>query len=109
MPRLTRCRRATTLVFIAYASVGVSWTPLPTSAMQSSTPLALLPCPRAWEEALSSKTRTLTSDCMTESAITVPDGWTFDGGGHTIHVVDPGGSRFRGGVIDVRDGEVSVR
>jgi hypothetical protein len=46
---------------------------------------------------------------VTESAITVADGWTLDGGGHTIRVVDLGGSRFRGGVIDVRDGVVSIR
>src|SRR5688500_10744892 len=108
MSRLTRCRRAITFVFLVFASVGTFWIPQSTSAMQLSTPIALLPCPRAWEEVLSSKTRTLTSDCVTEVAIAVPDGWTFDGGGHTIYIVDPDGSRFRGGVIDVRDGTASV-
>jgi hypothetical protein len=46
---------------------------------------------------------------VTESAITVPDGWTFEGGGHTIHVVDPVESRFRGPVIDVRAGLATIQ
>src|SRR5215212_4710206 len=94
------CRRATTLVFLVFASVGMFQTPQSISAMQSSTPVGLLPCPRAWEEVLSSRTRTLSTDCVTEIPIGVPDGWTFDGGGHTIHVVDPVERRFQGGVVD---------
>ena len=109
MRRLMRCRRATTLAFLLFASVGIFQASQPLLAMQSTTPIAFIPCPRAWEEVLSSRTRGLTADCVTELAITVPNGWTLDGGGHTIHVVDPGGSRFRGGVVDVRNGVVSIR
>ena len=83
--------------------------PQVSSAMQSSTPTAILPCHLAWQEDHSSRTKTLTADCVTESPITIPDGWMFDGGAHTISVVDPGGSKFRGGVIDVRDRTASVR
>jgi hypothetical protein len=109
MPRLMRYQRATTLLFLVFASVGMFQTPQSTSAMQSGTPIDLLPCPRAWEEVLSSKTRTLTTDCVTESAITIPAGWTFEGGGHTIYVVDPVESRFRGPVIDVRAGLATIQ
>jgi hypothetical protein len=49
-------------------------------------------------------TRTLVADCITDVPIAVPGGWTFDGGGHTIRVVDPPGGMFRGGVIERRQG-----
>jgi hypothetical protein len=109
MSRATWYWRATPLAFFVLSLPGALGTPLITSATQSSAPTALLPCHGAWREDPSSRTKTLTADCVTEHAITVAEGWTFDGGGHTVHVVDPAGSRFRGGVIDIRGGAATVR
>src|SRR3712207_8069880 len=38
-------------------------------------------------------------DCMTDTSIVIPNGYTLDGGGHTITAVDPVGGHFVGGVI----------
>jgi hypothetical protein len=43
--------------------------------------------------------RTLAGDCTTSTTITVPNGWTLDGGGHTITAYDPSGGHFRGAVV----------
>ena len=43
--------------------------------------------------------RTLTGDCTTSSTITVPNGWTLNGAGHTITAYDPAGGHFRGAVV----------
>jgi uncharacterized protein len=43
--------------------------------------------------------RTLTGDCSTSTTITVPDGWTLNGAGHTITAYDPAGGHFRGAVV----------
>jgi len=45
------------------------------------------------------KTRTLLADCDTSRTVTVPDGWTLDGAGHSITAVDPAGDHFRGAVV----------
>ena len=47
----------------------------------------------------SGKTMTLNGDCTTTTSISVPNGITFDGAGHTITAVDPAGGHFTGGVI----------
>lgn len=44
-------------------------------------------------------TRTLQADCTTDATILVPDGYTLDGGGHSITAVDPTGSHFVGAVV----------
>jgi hypothetical protein len=41
----------------------------------------------------------LAGDCTTDVTISVPDGFTLDGGGATITAVDPSGGRFQGAVI----------
>ena len=43
--------------------------------------------------------RTLTGDCSTSTTITVPNGWTLNGAGHTITAYDPAGGHFRGAVV----------
>ena len=43
--------------------------------------------------------RTLLGDCQTSSSILVPNGFTFDGAGHTVTAVDPAGGHFVGAVI----------
>jgi uncharacterized protein len=43
--------------------------------------------------------RTLAGDCTTSNTITVPNGWTLNGGGHTVTAYDPSGGHFRGAVV----------
>jgi len=46
------------------------------------------------------KTLTLTADCTTNTTLTLHDGWTLDGAGHTITAVDPSPSvDFTGAVL----------
>ena len=45
-------------------------------------------------------TMRLDADCSTSTTIMIPDGFTLDGGHHTITAVDPGvGSPFQGAVL----------
>ena len=44
-------------------------------------------------------TITLTADCDTTVTLTVPDGFTLDGAGHTITAHDPAGGHFTGAVL----------
>lgn len=44
-------------------------------------------------------TMTLNANCTTDGTITVPDGTTLDGKGHTITAVDPTGDHFKGAVV----------
>lgn len=51
----------------------------------------------------------LTADCVTDSTIDVPDGYTLDGAGFEIAAVDtPGGRPFRGAVVAARAGTASI-
>ncbi|MBO0885432.1 MAG: hypothetical protein J2P17_34875, partial [Mycobacterium sp.] len=45
------------------------------------------------------KTFTLNGDCTTTAPLTVPDGYTLDGAGHTITGQDPTGGFFVGGIV----------
>jgi Putative Ig domain/Right handed beta helix region len=44
-------------------------------------------------------TFTMTADCDTTASLTVPDGFTVDGAGHTITAHDPAGGNFTGAVV----------
>jgi hypothetical protein len=55
-----------------------------------------------------SKTMTLAADCVTDHSITVPNGYTLDGAGHTVKAVDPSGDHFRGGVVQNGGATASV-
>lgn len=44
-------------------------------------------------------TITLNGDCVTDTTIFVPDGYTLDGNGYTITAVDPAGGHFLGAVV----------
>jgi hypothetical protein len=48
---------------------------------------------------ISGTTMTLDADCATDATITIPDGFTLDGAGHTITAVDPAGGHFLGAVV----------
>ena len=48
---------------------------------------------------LAAGTRTLTSDCTTNTTILVGNGETLDGAGHLITANDPAGGHFVGGII----------
>jgi hypothetical protein len=63
------------------------------------------PCMASLEEA---RVR-LEADCATEAAVYIPDGYTFDGAGHTLTAVDPQDGRFQGPVLRNRGGEAHVR
>ncbi|WP_257459420.1 right-handed parallel beta-helix repeat-containing protein [Archangium lipolyticum] len=51
----------------------------------------------------------LAADCSTDFPLFVPDGYTFDGQGHTVTAVNPTGGRFSGAVIRNRGGTARVR
>jgi TolB protein len=53
-------------------------------------------------------TWTLRGDCRTDSTITLQDGRTLDGNGHTIWVVEPEAGVFTGNVIERVGGTASV-
>jgi hypothetical protein len=63
------------------------------------------------------KTKTLQSDCATVETIAIPDGFTLEGGGKTIHLAgplsgyqaaSPGGVNVRAGLL-IQDGTGSVK
>lgn len=51
----------------------------------------------------------LAADCTTDLTLLIPDGYTFDGEGHTVTAVDPPEGRFSGAVLRNRGGTVRVR
>jgi hypothetical protein len=51
----------------------------------------------------------LAADCTTDTSLLIPDGYTFDGAGHTVTVVDPPGEAFKGAVIRNRGTLARVR
>ena len=54
-------------------------------------------------------TRTLLADCDTSHTISVPNGWTLDGAGHSITAKDPADDHFRGAVVRNAGTSASVR
>jgi hypothetical protein len=54
------------------------------------------------------KLMSLTSDCITDHTLYVPDGWTLNGNSYSITAVDPVGDHFRGAVIKNGGGEAHV-
>jgi parallel beta-helix repeat protein len=68
----------------------------------ASTWLGVPPAARAetdcaWQEL--GHTRYLRADCQTDETLLVPDGFTLDGRGHRITVVDPPSAAFAGAVV----------
>ncbi len=47
----------------------------------------------------SGTTMTLLTDCITDSTVHIPNGWTLNGAGHTITGVDPDDGYFLGAVV----------
>jgi hypothetical protein len=52
-----------------------------------------------FQDDAANRTRRLLGDCSTSTTVTVPDGMTLDGAGHTITAYDPAGGHFRGAVV----------
>ena len=50
------------------------------------------------------RTIRLLADCTTDETIVVPNGFTFDGDGHSVTAVDPAGGHFLGAVLKVGPG-----
>ena len=57
----------------------------------------------------SGTTMTLLGDCATDHTILVPNGFTLEGGGHSITAVDPTGGHFLGAVVTNAGASASVR
>ena len=51
----------------------------------------------------------LAADCTTDATLLIPDGYTFDGAGHTVTAVDPPSEAFKGAVIRNRGAVARVR
>lgn len=54
-------------------------------------------------------TMRLVADCTTDATIFVPHGFTLDGAGHTVTIVDPPGDHWRGAVIRNAGSRANVR
>jgi hypothetical protein len=55
-------------------------------------------------------TFTLTADCGPVTApLTVPDGMTIDGGGHTISATDAGGPQWNGGIVTNAGASMNIK
>ena len=95
-----RCRRTLRPWLAGLLVLGL----LPQGGMagQEATPVPGTPCATKFGWWPRRRRGNLRGDCWTDMPITVPDGGTFDGQGHTIGVVDPPGGRFDGGVIERR-------
>ncbi|NNB87880.1 right-handed parallel beta-helix repeat-containing protein [Corallococcus exiguus] len=53
---------------------------------------------------------TLREDCVVQSAVFIPDGFTFDGGGHTLTASEDGaGDHYKGAVLRNRGAVANVR
>ncbi|MHA7634830.1 right-handed parallel beta-helix repeat-containing protein [Corallococcus sp. M7] len=53
---------------------------------------------------------TLREDCVVQSAVFIPDGYTFDGGGHTLTASEEGaGEHYKGAVLRNRGAVANVR
>ncbi|MCA9877606.1 MAG: right-handed parallel beta-helix repeat-containing protein [Thermomicrobiales bacterium] len=102
-------QRAAKLMRVAPLVFGLA--PFQTTAMisaQEATPGAGTACQHVIEHDVAAQTQRLLADCVTDETIFVSNGWTFDGGGHTIFAVDPAGWRLQAAVLSVKAGAGSV-
>ena len=75
----------------------------------AQSPVPTVACAEQIGRDESAKTWTLRADCQTDQPLRIPDGWTFDGAGHAVSVVEPARGAFIGGVIERRRGSAAVR
>jgi Putative Ig domain len=93
---MSRCRMLVCLTTLFAAGYLPTLSVTGGVAAASSDPDVVTACPGT----LSGTTFTLTTDCDTTMQLSVPDGMTVDGAGHTITAHDPGpGVPFSGGVL----------
>lgn len=89
-------RSAFSFVLVAMTAACVQDATAPTPVFEPW--LAFSPAPCTFTTV--GTTMRLDADCSTSTTIMIPDGFTLDGGHHTITAVDPGvGSPFQGGVL----------
>lgn len=89
-------RSALSVVLLAVAAACVRDSTAPT--LPAGPWLAFSPAPCTFTT--TGTTMLLDADCSTSTTILIPDGFTLDGGHHTITAVDPGvGSPFQGAVL----------
>ena len=65
-------------------------------------------CQDVIEHDVAAQTQRLLADCMTDETISVANGWTFDGDGHTVFALDPPGGRLQGAVLFIGEGAGDV-
>ncbi|MFT4038996.1 MAG: hypothetical protein QM692_12500 [Thermomicrobiales bacterium] len=104
-PRLTAAFRWAPVALSAFPALAMA---APTLA-QDATPVAGQPCTAVIVNDAAASVHRLQADCVTDQPLFVTNGWTFDGGGHTITAVDPPGGRLQGAVLAVIDGAGDVR
>jgi hypothetical protein len=54
-------------------------------------------------------TITLTADCATTQPLTIPNGFTLDGGGFTISATDAGGPQWNGGIVTNAGASMNIK
>jgi parallel beta-helix repeat protein len=108
------------LTLAAVSSLGTvaqEASPVPASPVALASPVAT-PAPAAipsadcrdvWRDEVQTRTLTLPTDCVTTRPLTVPPGWTLDGGGHTIFAIPPFDSDLGEGIVTVTRGSGAVR
>jgi probable HAF family extracellular repeat protein len=83
-------------------------TPVP-QATPVAGPVDAPPCREVMANDFPGQRRALHADCTTDRPIFVPEGWVFDGDGHTIYARDPEGGRLTEGIIRVSGNGSTVR
>jgi parallel beta-helix repeat protein len=81
------------------------------SPVATPTPAAVpaANCQDAWRDDVQARTLTLSTDCVTTRPLTVPPGWTLDGGGHSIFAAPSFDSDLGEGIVTVKRGSGAVR
>jgi len=74
-------------------------TAVPITVVALASPAAAADITVACPGSTTGTTFTLTADCATTEPLTVPDGFTIDGGGFTISATDAGGAQWNGGIV----------
>ena len=94
-----------------WAPLALTVCPMMASAVQAqdATPFPGSACRDAVVYEAEARTQRLQEDCVTDETISVANGWTFDGGGHTVYARDPAGGRLQGAVVFIGEGAGDVR
>ncbi len=93
-----RVRHIYAAAMLAASSLLVAAPPVLAAPLQTACP----------EGTLAGTTYTLTADCAVTEPLTVPDGFTLDGGGFIISATDAGGPQWNGPIVTNAAGATSM-